>query len=72
MKIFGGEQMTQAQIDAGCAAMKGRFKGTQVMEALTKAGVHNSISGMEALLARETRNGRIQKITRGIYRQNSN
>jgi len=70
MKIFGGEQLTQAQIDAGLAAMKGRCKGTKVMEALTQSGVHNSLSGMEALLARELRNGRIRRITRGIFQEN--
>jgi hypothetical protein len=70
MKVFGGEQLTQTQIDGGLAAMKGRFKGTKVMEALTQAGAHDSLSGMEALLARELRNGRIRRITRGIFQEN--
>lgn len=67
MKIFGGE-MTDAQVEAGLAAMRGRqFNSTVVMGALKRAGVVNNVSGAQALLAREVRNGRIRQVTRGIY-----
>jgi len=69
MKIFEGE-LTKAQIDAGIAAMKGRFDSTKVMKALAEAGVTNSLSGMEHLIARELRNGRIRRIARGIFQEN--
>lgn len=72
MKIFGGEQMTQAQIDAGIIVMKGRFEGTKVMKALSEAGVTNSIDGAEALIGRELRLGNVRRITRGLYEQTSN
>jgi hypothetical protein len=70
MKIYGGE-MTGAQIEAGLAAMQGRhFTGTKVMSALKAAGVKNCVSAAEQLLSREVRNGRVRKVTRGIYEPN--
>lgn len=68
MKIFGGE-MSQSQIDAGLAIMKGEFEGSKVMRALGDAGVVNCVAGAEALLARELRLGHIERITRGLYRR---
>jgi hypothetical protein len=71
MKIYGGE-LTPDQIDAGLRVMKGRFNGSSVMKALASAGVVNIVSGAEALIAREIRNGHISRITRGIYQENCN
>ena len=68
MKIFGGE-VSQSQIDAGLAVMKGEFGSTKVMTALKNAGVVNCVPGAETLLARELRLGNIERITRGLYRR---
>jgi hypothetical protein len=70
MKIFGGE-ITEAQIAAGVAAMKGEFPGTKVMSALRTAGVTNVVSAAEVLINRELKTGRISRVTRGLYRENS-
>jgi hypothetical protein len=66
MKIYGGE-LTQTQIDAGLAVMKGRFEGHKVMEALSEAGVTNCVPGAEVLIGRELKAGNIRRITRGFY-----
>jgi hypothetical protein len=68
MKIFGGE-MSQVQIEAGLATMKGEFSSTTVMTALSKAGVKACLSGAQTLIRRELRTGHIERITRGIYRK---
>jgi len=70
MKIFGGE-MTQAQVDAGIAVMRGEFDGTRVMKALSDAGVRNCVSAAEVLINRELKAGHIRRITRGLYRVNT-
>ena len=67
MKVYGGEQLTPAQIKAGLAAMKGEFTGSKVMSALKDAGVTNIVSGAEALIGRELRLGNIRRVTQGIY-----
>jgi hypothetical protein len=66
MKIYRGE-MSRAQIEAGLAVMKGEFKGTRVMTALSNAGVAHCVPGAQALLARALRLGRVRRITRGRY-----
>jgi hypothetical protein len=68
VKIFGGE-LSQDQIEAGLAVMRGEFTGSKVMTALGNSGVRNVVPGAEALISREIKAGRIVRITRGIYRQ---
>ena len=68
MKYEGG-QLSQAQIEAGVAVMKGEFDGGKVMTALEKAGVAWNVPAANTLIAREIKAGRIYRVTRGIYRQ---
>jgi hypothetical protein len=68
VKIFDGE-LSQDQIEAGLAVMRGEFTGSKVMTALGNAGVKNVVPGAEVLINREIKAGRIIRITRGIYRQ---
>jgi hypothetical protein len=68
MKFQYGE-LTQIQIEAGVAAMRGEFTGSKIMDALTRAGVSLCVPAANALIAREIKAGRINRVTRGIYRQ---
>jgi hypothetical protein len=66
MKIYQGE-LTPDQIAAGLGVMKGRFKCSQVMKALSDAGVEHMVSGADVLIGKALRSGRIRRITQGIY-----
>ena len=60
--------MSQAQIEAARAVMKGEFDVIKVMTALGNAGVANIVPGAEALLAREVKLGRVERLSSGRYR----
>lgn len=68
MKIFDGE-LTQEQVGDGLAVMTGRFDSHKVAEALSAAGVANSLSGMNRPIGRELRLGHIRRVANGIYEQ---
>lgn len=67
MKFEGGE-LTQSQVAAGLAVMRGEFAGTKVMTALEKAGVVLSVPAADSLIATEVKAGSIVRVTRGLYR----
>lgn len=68
MEYQGGE-LSEAQVGAGIAAMRGEFSGGKVMTALQQAGVVWNVPAANTLIAREVKAGRIYRVTRGLYRQ---
>ena len=69
MKIYGDEELTKAQIDAGLSSMngpKGQFGAKKVRAALSRIGVSKSGEGADVLIGRELRLRHIRRLKRTI------
>lgn len=66
--FVGTEEITDDQIAAAVAAMKGDFKSWHVRTALARAGVQNTDRAADRIMQRERKAGRIVAVNNKNWR----